>query len=102
LCHAQKKQQEKSLSSFYFRFLQPGDAIIGFLESAVGASHFLRSSEPSQKDPNSKLQAQKPACAPIAPHLFLGFALEIWNFSGAWGLVRGISFSSPLATPTTI
>src|SRR6266478_1842511 len=35
LCHAQKKQQEKSLSSFYFRFLQPGDAIIGFLESAV-------------------------------------------------------------------
>jgi hypothetical protein len=30
-----KQQQEKSLSSFYFRFLQPGDAIIRFLESAV-------------------------------------------------------------------
>src|SRR5437667_5802477 len=31
-----KQQQEKSLSSFYFHFLQPGDAITGFLESAVG------------------------------------------------------------------
>jgi hypothetical protein len=31
-----KQQKEKSLSSFYFRFLQPGDAIIRFLESAVG------------------------------------------------------------------
>src|SRR5437867_6092412 len=30
-----KQQQEKSLSSFYFHFLQPGDAITGFLESAV-------------------------------------------------------------------
>jgi len=30
-----KQQKGKSLSSFYFRFLQPGDAIIGFLESAV-------------------------------------------------------------------
>jgi hypothetical protein len=33
-----KQQQEKSLSSFYFRFLQPGDAIIRFLESAVAAA----------------------------------------------------------------
>jgi hypothetical protein len=31
-----KQQKGKSLSSFYFRFLQPGVAIIGFLESAVG------------------------------------------------------------------
>jgi len=30
-----KQQKGKSLSSFYFRFLQPGDEIIGFLESAV-------------------------------------------------------------------
>jgi len=30
-----KQQQEKGLSSFYFRFLQPADAIIRFLESAV-------------------------------------------------------------------
>src|SRR5687768_15837602 len=30
-----KKQQEKKLSSFYWRFLQPSHAIIGFLESAV-------------------------------------------------------------------
>jgi len=30
-----KQQKKKSLSSFYFPFLQPGDAIIGFLESAV-------------------------------------------------------------------
>jgi hypothetical protein len=30
-----KQQEKKSLSSFYFPFLQPGDAIIGFLESAV-------------------------------------------------------------------
>jgi hypothetical protein len=33
-----KQQKGKSLSSFYFRFLQPGDAIIGFLESAVDAT----------------------------------------------------------------
>jgi hypothetical protein len=32
-----KQQKKKSLSSFYFPFLQPGDAIIGFLESAVVA-----------------------------------------------------------------
>jgi len=32
-----KQQQEKSLSSFYFRFLQPGDAIVRFLESAVAS-----------------------------------------------------------------
>jgi hypothetical protein len=35
-----KQQKKKSLSSFYFPFLQPGDAIIGFLESAV--PHFPR------------------------------------------------------------
>jgi hypothetical protein len=37
-----KQQKKKSLSSFYFPFLQPGDAIIGFLESAV-------SGEPRQR-----------------------------------------------------
>jgi len=36
-----KQQQEKSLSSFYFRFLQPGHAIIRFLESAVRTTQFF-------------------------------------------------------------
>src|SRR5213075_1357437 len=43
-----KQQKGKSLSSFYFRFLQPGDAIIGFLESAVGnAPSNQRDADPS-------------------------------------------------------
>jgi len=37
-----KQQKKKSLSSFYFPFLQPGDAIIGFLESAVNVTPNLR------------------------------------------------------------
>jgi len=41
-----KQQKEKSLSSFYFRFLQPGYAIIGFLESAVRTACFRLSSGP--------------------------------------------------------
>jgi len=36
-----KHQKAESLSSFYFHFLQPGYAIIGFLESAVGVAWIL-------------------------------------------------------------
>ncbi|HYV32938.1 MAG TPA: PAS domain-containing protein, partial [Candidatus Binatia bacterium] len=45
-----KQQKGKSLSSFYFRFLQPGDAIIGFLESAVDSSMILQRVHPKDRD----------------------------------------------------
>src|SRR5713101_5279069 len=47
--------------------------------------------------PNSKLQrstrhqTQKASCAPFAGVCFGGSGLEIWNFSGAWALVLGVS-----------
>src|SRR5437867_10339385 len=43
---------------------------------------------------STKLQAQKPTCAPFAPASVFGvWCFEIWNFSGAWGLVLGVSLS---------
>jgi len=42
---------------------------------------------------STKLQAQKPTCASFARLLFLGFGFELWNLSGAWGLVLGVSLS---------
>jgi len=48
---------------------------------------------PRPKPPNSKLQARKSTCAPFAPAFVLEiWCFEIWNFSGAWGLVLGVSF----------
>jgi len=44
-----KQQKGKSLSSFYFRFLQPGDAIIGFLESAVQSFTVISDPKPKAK-----------------------------------------------------
>src|SRR5438034_34412 len=43
---------------------------------------------------STKLQAQKPTCAPFAPASVTGvWCFEIWNFSGAWGLVLGVSLA---------
>src|SRR6266705_2777795 len=69
----------------------------------LGASQFLRSCEPRQKAPNSKLQAPRKHQAPssktdlraVCPGIcFWGLVFEIWNFFGAWGLVLGISLSA--------
>src|SRR6185436_16804032 len=55
-----------------------------------------------QQAPNSKLQAPKKHQAPssktdpraVGPGICSwGLGLEIWNFSGAWGLVLGVSFN---------
>jgi len=43
----------------------------------------LKGAETSKFQTPKKLQAQKPACAPVVRHLFLGLVFEIWNFSGA-------------------
>src|SRR5206468_11565800 len=60
-----------------------------------------------QKAPNSKLQAPKKHQAPssktdlraVCPGIcFWGLGLEIWNFTGAWGLVLGDSLSSGSTT----
>src|SRR5882724_9365990 len=70
----------------------------GFLRrSTKGAFQFLRKLE-KVKAPNSKIQAPKKQQAPssktcrrLPRHLFWGLLFEIWNFSGAWGLVLGVS-----------
>jgi len=48
----------------------------------------------SKRQRSSKLQAQKPTCAPFVPVSVLEvLCFEIWNFSGACGLVLGVSLS---------
>src|SRR5207249_6898413 len=60
-----------------FEKLSPGNKL------QIPNSEFQRS---------TNLQAQKPTCAPFAPCIcFCGWCFEAWNFSGAWGLVFGVS-----------
>jgi hypothetical protein len=72
----------------------------GLVGKKQSGSQFLRSQEPGQQAPNSKFQAPKKNQAPSSktdrdrpwpPQLFSGF--EILNFSGAWGLLLGVSLS---------
>jgi len=65
-----------------------------------GASRLLRSREHSKKLPIPKLQAPKKHQAPSSKTnlravglgiCFSGLVFEIWNFSGGWGLVLGVS-----------
>src|SRR5262245_23328185 len=51
--------------------------------------------------PNSKLQrstkleSQKPTCSPFAPASVLEvWCFELWNFSGAWALLLGVSLKN--------
>jgi len=67
----------------------------------------------AKKAPNSKLQAPKKHQTPssktdlraVCPGIcFWGLVFEIWNFSGAWGLVLGVSLnggSKPEMRPNT-
>jgi hypothetical protein len=68
----------------------------------MGASQFLRIQEPRQQAPNSQFQAPKKHQAPSSKTdlraggsgiCFWGLVFKIWNFSGAWGLVLGVSHS---------
>src|SRR5438128_9643268 len=48
----------------------------------------------SNETPSSKLKNRPARRSPR--HLIWGLVFEIWNFSGAWGLLLGVSLRSPL------
>src|SRR2546426_12476058 len=72
----------------------------GKRERGGGRSSILRSQAPRQEAANSKLQAPKKLQAPSSKTNLRavglgicssGLVFEIWNFSGGWGLVLGVS-----------
>src|SRR5436309_12209088 len=59
----------------------------------AGTSQLLRSSELGQQAPKKhQAPSSKTDLRAVCPGIcFWGLGLEIWNFSGAWGLVLGVS-----------
>src|SRR5262245_7445794 len=77
-----KPNNDKANSAFHFEKTRPGNK---------------RQIPNSKHQRSTKLQPQKPTCAPFASASVFGiWCSEIWSFSGAWGLVR-LVFRSAVA-----
>src|SRR5437667_636182 len=73
-------------------FLHPSGAHLQVFKKLRAQGTSSKFQTPSSKEaPSSKLKNR--AARRLPRHLFWGLEIEIWTFSGAWGLVLGVSLS---------
>src|SRR5213596_469808 len=92
----QRSLERKGLPPFGLRPVWPvASLLVGHSPTAGDApsSRLATGQTPSSKEePSSKLKNQPARRLPPASVLGV-WCFEIWNFSGAWGLVHGVSLS---------